>query len=208
MSINNLYIIKTNQKILWYNTRAMYKDIKDSIVQTSYELFKEQGYEQTTIMDICDKCGITKTTFYRYINSKEDLLAYFFDDVSAQATDLLIQFANADSTFDSICACFDIILNQATKFGPKLYSQLYIANLKENKGTFNTNNLFNDLVKTLIIKGQLSGEIQNQSNPDDLLETCVSLCFGSGIRWCLDEGQHDFRKEFLKTISIVLDVTK
>ena len=49
----------------------MYKDLKNNIINTSYQLFMENGYDQTTVNDICKACSITKTTFYRYIDSKE-----------------------------------------------------------------------------------------------------------------------------------------
>ena len=51
----------------------MYKDLKNNIINTSYQLFMENGYDQTTVNDICKACSITKTTFYRYIDSKEEL---------------------------------------------------------------------------------------------------------------------------------------
>ena len=56
----------------------MYKDIKNNLIEIAFELFKEQGYEKTTIMDICNACNITKTTFYRYIASKDDLYEGLF----------------------------------------------------------------------------------------------------------------------------------
>ena len=67
----------------------MYKDVKKNIISISYNLFKEKGYDNVTINDICDKCNITKTTFYRYISSKEDILTYFFDQINDELYDLI-----------------------------------------------------------------------------------------------------------------------
>ena len=66
----------------------MYKDLKNNIINTSYQLFMENGYDQTTVNDICKACSITKTTFYRYIDSKEELLSYFFDDINERIDEL------------------------------------------------------------------------------------------------------------------------
>lgn len=186
----------------------MYKDIKNLIVKESYELFKEKGYEQTTIMDICKKCGITKPTFYRYINSKEDLLAYFFNDLSDEANDLLLKFATASNYYEAIAACFDIVLDRAILVGPELYSQLYIANLKEDRKTFDDNNLYNDIIIALIEKGQQSGDIQNMTNPIDLFEACANLCFGASIRWCINPESFDFKDQFHNSLSILLNTKK
>ncbi len=39
------------------------------------DLFLDHGYEQTTIDDICAVAGISRSTFFRYFPSKEDLFA-------------------------------------------------------------------------------------------------------------------------------------
>lgn len=40
----------------------------------AFELFQTQGYEATTIDDICAIAGISRSTFFRYFSSKEDAL--------------------------------------------------------------------------------------------------------------------------------------
>ena len=38
------------------------------------DLFVERGYEETTIDDICAVAGISRSSFFRYFHSKEDVL--------------------------------------------------------------------------------------------------------------------------------------
>ncbi|HEX5403334.1 MAG TPA: TetR family transcriptional regulator [Pseudonocardiaceae bacterium] len=38
-------------------------------------LFEHPGYEQTTVRDIAARAGVTERTFFRYFESKEDLVA-------------------------------------------------------------------------------------------------------------------------------------
>ncbi len=51
--------------------------IKDTIIQTAIDLFREKGYENVTIDEITLKIGIAKGTFYNYFKSKRDLLVYW-----------------------------------------------------------------------------------------------------------------------------------
>lgn len=53
----------------------------DLIVQTSFDLFKEKGFENVSVDSICQRCRITKPTFYKYISSKDYLLESYFSRV-------------------------------------------------------------------------------------------------------------------------------
>lgn len=44
------------------------------VAEMAIELFVVGGYEQTTIDDICAVAGISRSSFFRYFHSKEDVL--------------------------------------------------------------------------------------------------------------------------------------
>jgi AcrR family transcriptional regulator len=46
----------------------------DQITQTGLRLFKENGYEETTLDAIAAASGISRRTFFYYLKSKEDVL--------------------------------------------------------------------------------------------------------------------------------------
>jgi AcrR family transcriptional regulator len=46
----------------------------DLITQTALRLFKENGYEETTLDAIAAASGISRRTFFYYLKSKEDVL--------------------------------------------------------------------------------------------------------------------------------------
>lgn len=53
----------------------------DQVAAMAIDLFVERGYEETTIDDICAVAGISRSSFFRYFQSKEDLLLREFADV-------------------------------------------------------------------------------------------------------------------------------
>ena len=49
-------------------------EIREKIIDTSWELFRRKGFGETTINDIIREAGISKGTFYYYFRSKDNLL--------------------------------------------------------------------------------------------------------------------------------------
>jgi TetR/AcrR family transcriptional regulator, fatty acid metabolism regulator protein len=47
---------------------------KERIVDSARELFAEKGYQQTTVMDISKKAGLSEAALYEYFQGKEGLL--------------------------------------------------------------------------------------------------------------------------------------
>jgi TetR/AcrR family transcriptional regulator, cholesterol catabolism regulator len=58
-----------------------WKARRDAIVDTSAQVFAQQGYHATGIVELCEVNGLGKGAFYHYIGSKEELLAAIHDRV-------------------------------------------------------------------------------------------------------------------------------
>ncbi|AHH17023.1 transcriptional regulator, TetR family [Nocardia nova SH22a] len=48
---------------------------RDRLVVAAVDLFTEQGYDATTVAQIADRAGVTKSTFFRHFPDKRELLA-------------------------------------------------------------------------------------------------------------------------------------
>lgn len=53
---------------------------RERLVIAAVDLFSEQGYDETTVAQITDRAGVTKSTFFRHFPDKRELL------VAGQAT--------------------------------------------------------------------------------------------------------------------------
>ena len=56
---------------------------KSKIVNAAWNLFYENGYENTTVDEIIARSGTSKGSFYHYFSSKDSLLSslsYVFDE--------------------------------------------------------------------------------------------------------------------------------
>ena len=185
----------------------MYRDLKNDIIDTSFRMFKERGYDNVTVQDICRELKITKPTFYKYIPSKDALLGNFYKRLEADLNVQFMDMLTKDNYWEQIVYGFEIILSYSQKFGSDLYSQLFIANLKENKGTFSFIESMTKTMTFLISKAQESRQILNLSPADKLYLVCAKMAFGYGVIWCLDDGVGDLIGDFKNGLKMVLQVS-
>src|SRR5579875_16848 len=47
---------------------------RDRLAQAALALFDERGYEQTTVDDITERAGLSRTTFFRHYRPKDDVI--------------------------------------------------------------------------------------------------------------------------------------
>jgi AcrR family transcriptional regulator len=50
-------------------------DPRERLVSAALQLFSEQGYDETTVAQIAQQAGLTKSTFHRHFPDKRDVLA-------------------------------------------------------------------------------------------------------------------------------------
>lgn len=57
---------------------------RETIAEAACELFLEQGYEQTSIVDISRRAGVSRSSFFNYFSSKSDVLWAGLDERLAE----------------------------------------------------------------------------------------------------------------------------
>lgn len=48
--------------------------LREALIEAAYELFVQQGFDETRIEDITDKVDVSSRTFFRYFSCKEDVV--------------------------------------------------------------------------------------------------------------------------------------
>jgi len=161
---------------------------KQSLASALKELMKEKNFSKINISDICERCGMSRKSFYYHFKDKYDLLNWIFDTeflevISQQST------SATEDLFVSLCTYFYDNRNFYKKaFGVKgqnsfcehFYKLLYAAfqtHLHEMLGTENTSefqvNFFADAI-TMTVRRWITEE--NCMTPEEFLkqlETCI-----------------------------------
>lgn len=77
---------------------------RDRLVVAAVDLFAEQGYDDTTVAQIAQRAGVTKSTFFRYFPDKRDLLAAGQETLSTLLTAGIAEAPEGASPLDAVAA--------------------------------------------------------------------------------------------------------
>lgn len=181
---------------------------KDRIKNIANELFNEKGYDNVSILDICQKASITKTTFYYHFPSKNALLDYYLPAPEVAPYDILKLIFSLDSYWKQLWLLTDYAFTPIFEKGADFLTQIIKLNLSHDCDTFHT--LSKDLLNIsvpLVKKGQENGEILNLSSPDSLVGYGWILALGNCTTWCMENGEYDARDELLHALETLYNIS-
>lgn len=97
---------------------------RQRLVLAALDLFAEQGYDNTTVTQIANRAGLTKTTFFRHFADKREVLfagqevhSRLLADGAAAAPDSATPLAAVTAALDALTASFTA---EQREFSPRL----------------------------------------------------------------------------------------
>ena len=175
-----LYLRKLKKRV-----ELMGNITKDSIMRKAFDLFLQKGYNAVTVQDICKACGITKTTFYYHLKSKEEIILSMYDPIVKDLTEHFLQILLADQYWEQLMALFEALMKESVKYGIDLQKQLFITNLNRDYGSFDFREELTHVAVNLIEKAQKAGQIRNQSPALALYQASAYTFLGYEVTWSI-----------------------
>ncbi|BCJ94252.1 TetR family transcriptional regulator [Anaerocolumna cellulosilytica] len=182
------------------------KSTREFIIETANELFLEKGYANVTVVDICNACNISKTTFYYHLQSKEDIILHFYDSITHNLSKHLLSILSKDNYWDQLLICFESLIKEASKFGTDFLSQMLISNLKEDYGSYDFRDELTNVVVMIIKKGQEAGQIRNRNDALALYKASAYVFLGHEVTWCIKKGNFEWLKEVRTALENIFDI--
>jgi len=69
-----------------FSRGAQHEAKRAAILSRAAKLFNTKGARSTTLADVADKLGLTKTSLYYYVKTKEDLIYQCYQSAMARLT--------------------------------------------------------------------------------------------------------------------------
>jgi len=83
-------------------------ETQNAILNSASELFSKNGYDATSVADICSKANVSKGAFYHHFSSKQDLflvlMGIWLNDVIALFQSVSVGTANIPQIFENMAA--------------------------------------------------------------------------------------------------------
>src|ERR1700760_226867 len=77
---------------------------RERLVVAAIDLFTERGYDATTVAQIAERAGVTKSTFFRHFPDKRELLVAGQDMLSRLLTEGIAEAPAGASPLDAVAA--------------------------------------------------------------------------------------------------------
>ena len=169
------------------------KNTKGKIVSAAWQLFYEQGYDNTTVEEIVDASGTSRGSFYHYFDGKAALLSslsYLFDE----KYDELAESMNPDlSPIEKLNLMNqELFLMIDNTVSVDLLSQLFATQLITNgeRHMMNPNRTYYKLLRQVISEGKQNGTFREEFSVNDIAKAYAMFERGLMYDWCISGGSY------------------
>lgn len=187
------------------------RNTRGKIITAAWDLFYEQGYEDTTIEEIIEKSGTSKGSFYHYFEGKDALLgslSYIFDE----------EYERLQSEIDEDMNAFDKLLFLNSKLFEMiedrididLLTRLYSTQLitKGEKHLLDNKRVYYKLLRKIVTDGQKKGELAEEMTVNEIVKL-YAMCERSLVYdWCLCNGDYSLKNYAKNVMPVFLNSIK
>ena len=185
------------------------RNTKERIKQIALSLFREKGFENVTINEICKASGVNKHTFYYYFKSKDDLLDDYHEISYDIDTSSFVEILNAENFIEQLWFSYKPFFERINDSGTEIARQLFIKNLNRDVGTFRLDDKRDSMLalqQDIIKKAQAAGEMRNMSDPKMLLSLMHHLLMSTSFAWVMSGGGFSFEEASRGEMEVLFDV--
>lgn len=175
------------------------QEIQSFILEAAIELFGSQGYDATTVEQICERADISRQTLYSYYPTKAHLLAALSEVSAVKTPEHLIQEARSrsDDALEQLCFFIDSVaanMRDSTALERALRRDMLKHVDKVDEGAAERWSYTGVALTDLIADGQSAGQVTRQHDAAFLAEMIAGTMKSIAIRWSFDEsypqGEH------------------
>jgi AcrR family transcriptional regulator len=160
---------------------------RERLVLAAVDLFTEQGYDATTVAQIAERAGVTKSTFFRHFPDKRELLVAGQEVLSRLLAEGIAEAPPAATPLDAVAAGLERAASAMgpmnRELGPRLKAAIAAsAELQER-----------DALKSVGLAAAMTGALQDRGVPAPVAQLAGEmgvLAFKRGFsEWV--EADHD-----------------
>jgi AcrR family transcriptional regulator len=161
--------------------------VRERLVVAAVDLFTEQGYDATTVAQIAERAGVTRSTFFRHFSDKREVLVAGQETLSRLLAEGIAEAPAGASPLEAVAAGLERASSEMgpvnRELGPRLKAAVAASTELQERDALKSVGLASAMTAALVARGvpdptaHLAGELG-------------VLAFKRGFaRW--SEGDHD-----------------
>ena len=169
------------------------RNTKGRIISAAWELFYEQGYEDTTVEEIIERSATSKGSFYHYFDGKDALLSslsFLFDEEYARLQQELDPEMDAwDKLLQLNHSLFTMIENRISL---DLLARLLSSQLitKGDKHLLDRDRLYFKYLRQIVLEGQRKEQLKADLTVNEIVKLYALTERSLMYDWCLCGGEY------------------
>lgn len=177
------------------------KKCRAKILKASRRLFKEKGYEGTTIDEIAKIAEISRGTFYNYFPDKESLL----EGTAREEIENWQKYIE-----DGNCGNWEEAIQRALMFlildtRPNIALSRKIISLAADpaEDLHPMEKELSDVLRNLLMQGAKEGAFRKDATIEGILGALIGLCYVGVFQWA-EEEEKDVVKKVEESLDIIM----
>ena len=175
-------------------------------------LWAAQGFDDTTIEDICREAGIGRSTYYLYFESKDQLLLELARATAARGVSRDVNAWVSAGSVDHAVAVFIDGLVRRMEDVPRSLTALVMRRVAAANVTARRvpgdRVLFDDIFGSIVRDGQRRGELRVDVDVRQVGEALAAMTLDALERWAGGDDRRPLRSTLEFRINLVLDAVR
>lgn len=180
---------------------------RERLLQVSLRLFRENGFEQTKVIDITREAGVAKGTFFNYFPTKESVLLALGEQMLGKLGQ--IDTANVfqqKTARNKVKAMFHVLAagldSDRDLVKEMIYRGLRLSDLVDNSRAQLD---FRAMLSLLIEQGKRKGEVIEEADAYFVADALYTLYFQQIVVWCSKDFQTSLPEQLDRTVDMIFD---
>lgn len=175
---------------------------KKKLVEIALRLFKDKGFDNVTINEICKEADVTTGAFYHHITSKAGVIVEAYSEYDKYYDKIIKNINSSKSYIEQIKECLEYQAKYTEDIGVEGISVIYKIQISESNEFFlSKNRAIYRHINELVRKAQSSNELSNNFPSEEITDELLLVIRGIVYNWCQRENNYNLLSMEQKIVS-------
>jgi len=175
---------------------------KKKIFDAAVSLMKKQGFEETSIEQICKRAKVSIGSFYNYFGSKHDVLSMVYESADLYFKNVVRPELEPLELEEKILRFFSHYARYNMQNGLDFVKHLY--GNSDNKLFVDENRFMHQLLHTLLKSAHEENRLLSSIPFEEIEPFLFLMARGIVNEWCLFDGGYDLEEKMVRYFRYVL----